>query len=82
MYLLLAYLHINKYSDIPPPIHFPFINNISISIRRSNFTLVFFKAGYHANPGTERNFARSGSYILIHIFLKFSNTSASNNVSL
>ena len=47
-----------------------------MSVKRSNFTLVFFKAACHANPGAERNFAGSSLYILIHIFLKFSNKSA------
>ena len=53
-----------------------------ISIKRSNPTFVFFKAAYHANPGGERNFAGSTSYISRHVFLKFSNTSANNNVLL
>ena len=30
------------------------INNIPISVNRSNFALVFFLATCHANPGTER----------------------------
>ena len=55
--------------------------NISISLKRSNFTLVFFKAACHANPGAERSFAGSSSYISRHIFLKFSNASANNKVS-
>ena len=65
-----------------PVIPFSTINNISISVKRSNFTLVFFKAACHAKPGAEKNFAGLSSYILIHILLKFSNTSANNNVSL
>ena len=47
-----------------------------------NFTSVFFKVACHANPGAERNFVEPSSYILIQIFLKFSNTPAKNNVSL
>ena len=58
---------------------FSTINNISISVKRSNFTLVFFKAACHRNPGAERNFAVSSSYISILILLKFSNTSGNNN---
>ena len=58
------------------------INNISISVKRSNFTLVFFKAACHAYPGAERNLSGSSSYISIHTFLKFSNTSANKNVLL
>ena len=63
-------------------IPFPTINNISVSVRRSNLTLVFFRAACHANPGAEKNFAGSGLHILRCIFLKFSNTSANKNVSL
>ena len=37
-------------------------------------------AVYHANPDAERNFEGSSSYILRYLFLKFSNTSANNNV--
>ena len=53
-------------------------NNIPIS----DFTLVFFKAAYHANLGAEINFSGSDSYILRHIFQKFSNTSANNNINI
>ena len=51
------------------------INNILISVKRSNFTLVFFKTASHGHQGAERNFAESSLYILRHIFRKFSNTS-------
>ena len=67
------------YSPLTP---FSTINNISISVKRSNFTLVFSKAAYHANPGAEENFAGSSSYILRHISLKFSYTSANNSLLL
>ena len=63
-------------------IPFSTIDNIFISLKRSNFTLVFFKAACHANPRAERNFAESSLCILIKIFLKFSNTSAKNSVLL
>ena len=33
---------------------FSTINNISVSINRSTFTLVFFKTAWHANHGVER----------------------------
>ena len=36
-------------------IPFSTINNISISVNRSTFTLVFFKAASQANPGADRN---------------------------
>ena len=39
-------------------------------------------AASHANPGAEKIFAGSSSYILIYIFLQFSNTSANNNISV
>ena len=60
---------------------FSTINNISISVKRSYFTLGFFKAASHANPGAEIYFAGSSSYISRHVFLKFANISANNNLS-
>ena len=62
------------------PLLIPFstINNISITVKRSNFTLVFC----HANPGAERKQAGSSSYIFSIITRKFSNISANSNVSL
>ena len=51
-------------------------------VKRPDYSLVFFKAARHANPRPERNFEGSSSYNLRHIFLKFSTTSANNNVSL
>ena len=72
MYLLIdvAYQQIERH--IPPLVPFSTINSISISIERSTFNLVIFKAFLPC----------SNLYILEHIFLKFSNTSANNNVSL
>ena len=58
------------------------INSISISFNRSNFTLAFFKAAYYANPGVERKWARSRSYISRYIFWKLLNTPTSSNASL
>ena len=55
---------------------------MSISVKKSNFTLVIFKATYHDNPGAQSNFAGSSSYISRHIFRNFPYTSANNNVSL
>ena len=82
MYLLLAFAYLYKEWHIPPLIPFSTIDNLSISVKRCNFTLVFSEAAYHGNAGPERNFARSSSYILIPIFLKVLNTSANNNVLL
>ena len=61
---------------------FSTINNISISVSRSYFTLVFSKAAFHTYPGAERKWVGSSSYTSRHIFRKLLNTSASNNVSL
>ena len=55
---------------------------ISILVKISNFTLVFFKATYHVNPGAVRKRAGSSSYTSRHLFRKFFNTSANNNMSL
>ena len=64
--------------DIIP---FSTINNKSISVNNSN-SICFFKQACHANPGEDKKHAESSSYILIHLFLTFSNKSASNTVSL
>ena len=53
---------------------------MSISVKRSNFTLAFFKDACHTNPGAERNFLESSEYR--HITLKSLNTSANNNALL
>ena len=50
-----------------------------ISVKRSNFILDFFRPACHANPGAEGK--RTGSRSR-NILLKFSNTSANNNVML
>ena len=82
MYLLLALHYREIEAHIPPLTHFSTINNISVSVKRSHFALVVFRAACHANLEPERLFAGSNSYILRHIFLKFSHTSANNNVPL
>ena len=79
---LLAFAYQQIECHIPPFMPFSVINNISLLDKISKFILVFYKAVSHTNPGAKRNFARSSSYILRHIFLKLSNTSANNNVSL
>ena len=45
---------------------------MSISVKRSNFSLVFFKATCHGNQGAENGSAGSSSHISRDIFLKFS----------
>ena len=64
-----------------PLIPFYTINNVSISAKRSNFTLSYLEAAFHANPGAKRKREGSSSYISRRIFQKFSNTSGNNNVS-
>ena len=61
---------------------FSTISNISVLVNNYNSASVFFKQACHANPGADKQLAGSSSYISIHLFLKFLNTSASNNVSL
>ena len=68
-----------NYITYPASYTFSISNNISISVKRSSFTFDFLKFACHANLGAKRNFAESSSYILIHIFIKFSNTPANNN---
>ena len=59
------------------------MNNISVSIKRYNFTLAFLKTACHANPGAERNFYRiKFIYFKTHIFVKVLNASVNDNVLL
>ena len=80
MYLLLAVSYRLIAWHIPPLIPFCTVENLRISLKRSNFTLILFKVACHANRGAVRKQAGSNSYILRHLFRKFSNTSANNNV--
>ena len=53
-----------------------------MSVNNFNSTFVF-KLAFHANPGADKKKqAGSSSYVSIHLFRKFPNTSASDNVSL
>ena len=54
MYLLLALANLETEWHIPRLIAFSTINNMSISVKRSNFILVFLKAVCHANPGVDK----------------------------
>ena len=74
----LAYLYIAW--QIPPLILSSTINSISMSVNNSKFTPVFLKQACHAYPDADKEWAGSSSYISIHLSLKFSNISASNNV--
>ena len=82
MYLLFAFAYPYIGWHIPPLISFLVIINISLSVNKTNFILVSFKRASHINPGADKKWVGSSSYISIHLFLKPSNTSASNNVSL
>ena len=55
---------------------------MSLFVNNFNFIPVFFKQACHANSGANKKWAGSSSYISIHLFLKVSKTSASNNVSV
>ena len=65
----------------PPFNTFFTINNILISVKRNNLTLVFFNAACHANLSEIRNRTRLSTCISRHLSQKFSNTSTNNNVS-
>ena len=92
IYLLLAFVYRSIEWHIPPLILFFCHYNISLSLKRFNFTLVFFKRlflvftllffGCHDHPSAEGGFAGWSSYVLRQIFIKFANTAANNNVSL
>ena len=82
IYLLFAFAYLCIARHILPRVLFSAISNISILVNNSISTSLFLKQGCHTNPGADKNWAGSSSYISIHFFLKFSNTSASNNVSL
>ena len=82
IYLLLAFAYQWMAWHIPPLIPFSTINNISISVNKSNSTSVFFKAAYRANRKGERNIAVCSSKISKSIFLKFSKALANSNFSL
>ena len=49
--ILMNIVNMPKLINIPPLRPFSTVNNISVLVKRSNFTLVVFKAGCHANPG-------------------------------
>ena len=81
MLLLFALAYLCIVWQIVPVVPFSTINSISTSVNNSNFTFVLFKHACHANPGADKKWAGSSLYISIHLFLIFSNTSASKNVS-
>ena len=82
MYLLFALACLYIALQIPPLIPFSNIISISLSVNNSNFTLVFFKHVIQDNPGADKKCTESSLYISRHLYLKLSNISASNIVSL
>ena len=58
------------------------INNITQSVNNSNFTFIFLNMLAMIILVTIRNVQDQARYTLMHMFLKFSNTSGSNKVSL
>ena len=67
MYLLLTFVYLWIEWHMPPLITFSAINNMLISVKRANFTLIFFKATCHANPVAEKKFVESNSNFMAHI---------------
>ena len=51
-----VYYKLRQYTPLFP---FSTIQNISVSVKSSSSTSVFFKAAFHANPGAEINFPGS-----------------------
>ena len=82
LYLFFAVAYRCIVWHIPPLIYFSTINNISILANNSNSTSVFLKHACHGNPGADKQWAGSSSYISMHLFSKLSNTFVSNYVSL
>ena len=82
MYLLLVYAYWCMACHIPPLMPFSTISNILPSINNSNVTSVIFRHACNANPGADKKYARSGSFISIHLLQKFLNVFANSIVSL
>ena len=70
MYFLFPFAYIYIAGHIPPLILFSTINYILISINDSNFTPVIFKQACHADPGADKKWTGSISYISIHLHLQ------------
>ena len=67
------YLHIDIYAawHIAPRVPSSNISSMSLSVNNSNSNWVFFKHACHANPGADKKWAGSSSYISMHLSLKF-----------
>ena len=65
IYLLFTYLCIAWH--IPLRMSFSATSNISILVNNSNSTSVFFKQACQINPGADRKWAGSSSYISMHL---------------
>ena len=80
IYLLFAFEYLCVAWHIPPLI--PFSTSLAYHYLLIILIYVFFKQACHANPGADKKWTGSSCYISIHLFVKLSNTSASNDVSL
>ena len=67
--------------QVPPLISFSVYNNILISVKKSNFTLVFLKTTCLTNSGAEKENNQDEVNIFQDILQNLLNTSANNNVS-
>ena len=56
---IICFRYLRVASQIPPLVPFSTINSMSISVNNSNFTPVYFKQGFHANPGADTKYAGS-----------------------
>ena len=48
------------------------INSISTSVGNSDFMFAFFRNACHTNPGADKKYAGSSSYISMHLLPKLS----------
>ena len=69
MYLSIAFTYQVAAWHVPTLMPFSTINNISMLVDSSNFTSVFSKADYYADPGSVRKREGSSSYISRHIII-------------
>ena len=71
IYLLFAFAYLYILWHISPLIPFSVIINKSLFSNNSNSAPAVFS---HVNPGPDKKWAVSSSYILIYLFIKCSNT--------
>lgn len=66
MYLLLAFVYQCMAWHITPVMLLSTISSISRSVSNSNFFSCFFRHVCYNNPGADKNYAESSSYISMH----------------